>query len=87
MRKRLTAFTAALFLTAGIGLAFDPPGRRSGAQNAPQGQGQPKEYRGQQGQGNMERGRHKTGPQDGSGPIHTPGTGGGRGGGQRAGRR
>ena len=88
MRKRLMTITTAFLLTAGSGLAFDPPGNGRGPQNAPQTQGQQQmEHRGRQGNGNMEQARRKTGPQDGSGPIHNPGTGRGRGGGQRAGRR
>lgn len=46
------------------------------------------------GSGNQRHGQNggvtkgkKTGPQDGSGPIHTPGTGGGTGAGNRKGRR
>ena len=34
-----------------------------------------------------QRDGRKTGPQDGSGPIHQPGTGGGSGQGRRAGRK
>ncbi len=45
----------------------------------PQGQGQ------RQAQGKKQG--KKLGPQDGSGPIHTPGTGGGTGKGQRGPRR
>ncbi len=69
--------TLAMILAAGASFAIDPP------QNCPTpGQGQ------QQGQMKGKRG----GPQDGSGPIHSPGTGGGagagnRGGGQRGGGR
>ena len=41
----------------------------------------------QQGQRKGPSNGKKMGPQDGSGPIHTPGTGGGTGSGQRRGRR
>jgi hypothetical protein len=40
-----------------------------------------------QGQGKQGKQGKKMGPQDGSGPIHTPGTGGGTGRGQRGPRR
>lgn len=40
-----------------------------------------------QGQGQGKKQGKKLGPQDGSGPIHTPGTGGGTGRGQRGPRR
>jgi len=39
------------------------------------------------GQQQGQRNGKKLGPQDGSGPIHQPGTGGGNGGGARRGRR
>ncbi len=35
----------------------------------------------------QQKGGKKIGPRDGSGPIHTPGAGGGNGGGHRRGRR
>lgn len=41
----------------------------------------------QQGQRKGPSNGKKLGPQDGSGPIHTPGTGGGTGAGNRRGRR
>lgn len=50
----------------------------------------PVQYQNGQGQGKKAKSQKKTGPQDGSGPIHNPGTGGGNGGGKqgkRGGRR
>lgn len=64
---------ASIFV-AGAMFAIDPP-RNSN----PPGQGQ------KNGQSQMKGKRG--GPQDGSGPIHTPGTGGGSGAGNRGGQR
>jgi hypothetical protein len=73
MKKRYLA-VATLFLTStALTFAFEP--QRNG-RNGNQSQQQ------QAGQQNGKR----TGPQDGSGPIHTPGTGGCTGAGQRRGR-
>lgn len=76
---KIKYFTGALagMLLAGIALPIDlPPMYQNGGQG--------------QGQGKKAKSQKKTGPQDGSGPIHTPGTGGGNGGGKqgkRGGRR
>jgi hypothetical protein len=73
MKMRYLAAATMLFTFAGTTLAFDPP--RNG-----KGNGRIQEQRGNGAQ---------TGPKDGSGPIHEPGTGGGtgRGGGKMTGPR
>ncbi len=74
MKKTYLAMATLLFTMTGAALAFDTP-------TWCQGTGR------QQGQtGNQKKGK-QLGPKDGSGPIHTPGTGGGTGAGQRRGRR
>lgn len=85
-------FTAAMALTitAAVGFALDPP--RYGKPNAPNANQSQVQKRGngpQSTQGSKAGARNgkKAGPQDGSGPIHTPGTGGGNGGGRRGGGR
>ncbi len=82
--KKINLALATLFLTtAGSLFALDTP---AWAQNG-NGQGKGRQGQGQgQGQKIGQRGK-RTGPQDGSGPIHSPGTGGGSGAGQRRGRR
>ena len=65
-KDMILRLTLAMILAAGASFAIDPP------QNCPtpgqqQGKGQ--------GQGQMKGKR--SGPRDGSGPIHSPGTGGG----------
>jgi hypothetical protein len=65
MKHRAFAVAALALAVAGSTLAFDPP------RNTRNGQAK----QGQQGQTNGKR----TGPQDGTGPIHAPGTGGGNG--------
>jgi len=73
MKKIHIAMATMALMIAGATLA-------SAQSNPPYGTGTPQK-RGQQNKGK------KLGPQDGSGPIHTPGTGGGTGAGQRRGRR
>lgn len=46
-----------------------------------------KQQKGNQGKGNSGMRGNRTGPQDGTGPIHTPSGSGNRGGGGRGGRR
>jgi hypothetical protein len=75
--KRMIAI-AALTLMTGSMFAYNGPRYGQNGGSCPNGNtGQ------QQGQ----RKGKKIGPQDGSGPLHTPGTGGGSGAGQRRGRR
>jgi hypothetical protein len=81
MTKTFFTIAAAALFTTGSALALDRPASCSYPNSTAQGQSQ------KRGKGpSADRGR-KTGPQDGSGPIHTPGTGGGTGAGRRAGRK
>ena len=65
MKKSHLASATMFLFGAGSIFAFDPPRfGQNGKQNPNQGQ----------------RNGKKLGPQDGSGPIHQPGTGGGTGG-------
>lgn len=86
MKKNFLTFTLlAVLSTTGL-FAIDPPYAR---QNRGQGPNQPQPCASadcQHSQIGKRQGK-KTGPQDGSGPIHQPGTGGGNGGGRRGGRR
>ena len=72
MKKRLIATAAALTLVAGLSFAIDPPVQAAGPAGWPEGR-----------QAQRQEGR----PQDGCRDIHSPGTGGGSGAGNRAGRR
>jgi hypothetical protein len=74
MKKSIFTVMALLTMAAGEALAQGRPMPVPNP-NGPQGS--------QSGQ----RGGKKLGPQDGSGPIHQPGTGGGTGLGRRAGRK
>jgi hypothetical protein len=79
MKVMILRLVLATVLAAGAMFAIDPPQNTN-----PPGKGQ--------GQGQRQMKGKRTGPQDGSGPIHSPGTGGGsgagnRGGGQRGGGR
>lgn len=74
MKKAYLAMAAAVLLFAGTASAQFVPGTCGGT---------PK----RDGSGQGKRGGKKIGPQDGSGPIHQPGTGGGSGAGNRRGRR
>jgi hypothetical protein len=78
MKKTHLAIATLFLFSAGSMLALAPP--RYG-QNGNQGQKQGAGPRG--GQDNGKR----TGPQDGTGPIHEPGTGGGSGAGQGRGKK
>ncbi len=80
MKKALTLATA-LLLTAGLGFGF-PPQQKGKKGSQTQGQQMKK----RDGTGPGAKLGKRTGPRDGSGPIHTPGTGGGNGGGRRGGR-
>lgn len=71
MKKTLATMILATMFVGAASAQFNPP-LRSGSGN-PVGQ--------------MGAKGKKQGPQDGSGPIHTPGTGGGTGKGQRGPRR
>lgn len=80
MKAMILRLTLASIFVAGAMFAIDPP------QNSnPPGQGQRNGQGQKNGQGQMKGKRG--GPQDGSGPIHTPGTGGGSGAGNRGGQR
>ena len=74
MKKNILTIMALLTMAAGAALAQNNPAPTPNP-NCPQGS--------KSGQ----RGGKKLGPQDGSGPIHVPGTGGGTGVGRRAGRK
>ncbi len=74
--KRIITLTAFWAVLAGAGFGFDTPYRTDAFQSGTCNQS-----------GKGARSGKKTGPQDGSGPIHTPGTGGGTGAGKRNGRR
>lgn len=65
------------------------PGAAGAEQQQPPKQQQQKKKAPSQGAGQEKGARKgkKMGPQDGSGPIHPPGTGGGKGSGQRGPRR
>jgi hypothetical protein len=65
MKKRALAVATLILAFAGTSMAFDPP---RNARNGQQKQAQQAQTKGK-----------RTGPQDGTGPIHTPGTGGGNG--------
>ncbi|MDX1978818.1 MAG: hypothetical protein SFV51_01015 [Bryobacteraceae bacterium] len=85
MKRLITmAFAAALLTSSGFALDFGQG--RGPNPDAPRTGDGAKNQKGQKGkqQGQAKSGK-RTGPQDGSGPIHTPGTGGGNGGGQRRG--
>ncbi len=79
MKKSHLAVAALFLLGSGSVYGFVPPRAGNCTQDPSlcQGPGQ------QQGQ----RNGRKMGPQDGTGPIHEPGTGGGMGAGQRNGRK
>lgn len=88
MKRRLLTFLAVLAWTAGTMVAAGPRGNgRGGRQNQAWAQGTSQGQMGQQGKRNGrwkqtgQRGKRQ-GPRDGTGPIHTPGTGGGSGAGQ-----
>jgi hypothetical protein len=80
--KRLitTAFATALLATSGWALDFGQ-GRGPNPDTPRTGDGAKQ----QKGKNEKAKSGKRAGPQDGSGPIHTPGTGGGNGGGQRRG--
>jgi hypothetical protein len=75
MKKAFFAVAATAMLMAGTAFA-QVPGSCGGT---------PVQKKDGTGQG--KRAGKKAGPQDGSGPIHQPGTGGGNGAGKRSGRK
>ena len=79
MKKTFLTIAAIVMMLAGTSSGFDNPssGNRNGRKQAGSCDTS----------GSGARAGRRTGPQDGSGPIHTPGTGGGTGTGRRAGRR
>jgi hypothetical protein len=80
MKKSHMAIATLFLFSAGSIFALDPPRfGQNGNRNPNQGQG-PDQQQGQ-------RNGKKLGPQDGSGPIHQPGTGGGSGAGQPNGKK
>jgi hypothetical protein len=72
MTKTFFAFATLLIMSASLLPALNLPRYGQATATCPQAPAQ--------------KGK-KLGPQDGTGPIHTPGTGGGTGTGRRAGRR
>jgi hypothetical protein len=96
--KRIYTILMTGLLTAGMGLALDLPqqtrNRQHQNQQQQQQQKQQKQTPNKSGDNKQMKGK-RTGPQDGTGPMHTPGTGGGsgngggarRGGGGGGGRR
>ncbi len=72
MIKTFFAFATLFIMSAGLLPALNLPRNGKAAATCPQA--------------GPQKGK-KLGPQDGTGPIHTPGTGGGTGAGRRAGRR
>ena len=72
MSRTIFALAAMFVTTAGLLPALNLPRYNQTSATCPQAGSQ--------------RGK-RLGPQDGTGPIHTPGTGGGTGAGRRAGRR
>jgi hypothetical protein len=79
MNKSFLAVATLLVMSAGAVLAFDPPRYGQNGKNGNTSQTPGRKQGDRQGK--------KLGPQDGSGPIHQPGTGGGSGVGRRAGRK
>jgi hypothetical protein len=80
MKKSSLAIATLFLFSAGSILALNPPrSGQNGNQNPNQGQGA--------GQQQDQRNGKKLGPQDGSGPIHQPGTGDGAGAGQSNGKK
>jgi hypothetical protein len=80
MKKSHLAIATLFLFSAGSIFALDPPAfGQYGNQNPNQGQGL--------GQQRGQRNGKKLGPQDGSGPIHQPGTDGGTGAGQPNGKK
>lgn len=75
MQKSLIAIAAAALLTAGTAFS-QVPGSCGGTP-----------VQKKDGTGKGKRAGKKAGPQDGSGPLHEPGTGGGTGAGKRLGRK
>jgi hypothetical protein len=86
MKSKLITLAAAVALSAGMAFAIDtPPAYRNASRNQQWQTCGNCDSTGAK-RGNADMGK-KTGPRDGSGPIHEPGTGGGNGGGQRRGGR